>query len=59
MVTLVNPTYTFSLIGFVVIPVISKLVGCKNCEVKEDCQWMADKKKELAYSKFRDATGNM
>ncbi len=32
---------SFSLIGFLVIPVISKLVGCKNCEIKEDCPWMA------------------
>jgi hypothetical protein len=30
----------FSLIGFVVIPLISRLVGCKNCEIKEDCPWM-------------------
>ena len=33
-------TISFVLIGFVIIPVISKLVGCKNCEVKEDCPWM-------------------
>jgi len=58
MVTLFKPNVIFSLIGFVVIPVISKLVGCKNCEVREDCPWMADKK-ELACSKFRDAMGNM
>ena len=30
----------FSIIGFIVIPLISKLVGCKNCEIKEDCPWM-------------------
>ena len=34
-------TISFVVIGFVVIPVISKLVGCRNCEVKEDCPWMA------------------
>ncbi len=33
-------TIAFSLIGFVVIPLISRLVGCKNCEIKEDCPWM-------------------
>ncbi|OFY25906.1 MAG: hypothetical protein A2X01_03875 [Bacteroidetes bacterium GWF2_35_48] len=33
-------TIAFSLIGFVVIPLISKFVGCKNCEIKEDCPWM-------------------
>jgi hypothetical protein len=33
-------TIAFSLIGFVIIPLISRLVGCKNCEVKEDCPWM-------------------
>jgi hypothetical protein len=36
----------FVLIGFVIIPVISKLVGCKNCEIKEDCPWMTINKKE-------------
>jgi hypothetical protein len=30
----------FSIIGFLIIPLISKLVGCKNCEIKEDCPWM-------------------
>ena len=33
-------TISFSLIGFVIIPLISRLVGCKNCEIKEDCPWM-------------------
>jgi hypothetical protein len=33
-------TVSFVLTGFVIIPVISKLVGCKNCEIKEDCPWM-------------------
>lgn len=36
----------FSLIGFIIIPVISKQVGCKNCEIKEDCPWMAGNKNE-------------
>ena len=39
-------TISFSLIGFAIIPVISKQVGCKNCEIKEDCPWMAGSKKE-------------
>ena len=30
----------FCLVGFVIIPSISKLVGCRNCEIKEDCPWM-------------------
>jgi len=34
-------TISFIIIGFIVIPAISKLVGCKNCEIKEDCPWMA------------------
>lgn len=36
-------TITFSLIGFIIIPLISKLVGCKNCEIKDDCPWMTVK----------------
>lgn len=34
-------TISFALIGFVIIPSISKLVGCRNCEIKEECPWMA------------------
>lgn len=30
----------FSIIGFLIIPLISKFVGCKNCEIKDDCPWM-------------------
>jgi len=33
-------TISFSLVGFVVIPLISRLAGCRNCEIKEDCPWM-------------------
>ena len=36
-------TIAFSLIGFIIIPLISRLVGCKNCEIKEDCPWMQKK----------------
>ena len=38
-------TIAFAVIGFLVIPVISKLVGCRNCEIKEDCPWMTSRKK--------------
>jgi hypothetical protein len=33
-------TISFSLIGFVFIPLISKLVACKNCDIRDDCPWM-------------------
>jgi hypothetical protein len=33
-------TIIFSVIGFIIIPLISKEVGCKNCEIKDDCPWM-------------------
>jgi hypothetical protein len=39
-------TISFVLVGFVIIPVISKLVGCKNCEIREECPWMAGNRKE-------------
>jgi len=39
-------TISFVVIGFIVIPVISKLVGCRNCEIKEDCPWMTGIKTE-------------
>lgn len=38
-------TFFFIIVGFIVIPAISKLVGCKNCEIKEDCPWMNNSKK--------------
>jgi hypothetical protein len=37
-------TVSFVFIGFMIIPVISKLVGCKNCDIKEDCPWMTNRK---------------
>jgi len=49
LVYLISSSYTkeilvltifFVLIGFVIIPLVSKLVGCKNCEIREDCPWM-------------------
>ncbi|MBM3882508.1 MAG: hypothetical protein FJ387_22750 [Verrucomicrobia bacterium] len=33
-------TLAFCGIGFVLIPLISKLVGCKHCDLKEECPWM-------------------
>jgi hypothetical protein len=30
----------FCIIGFILIPLISKLVGCKNCSIKDECPWM-------------------
>ena len=35
----------FSIIGFLIIPLISKFAGCKNCEIKEDCPWMTINKR--------------
>ncbi len=31
----------FVVVGFVVIPAISKFVGCKGCDLKEQCPWMS------------------
>ena len=31
----------FVVVGFVVIPAISRFVGCKGCELKEQCPWMS------------------
>ena len=36
LVTLV----AFCLIAFAAIPMISKLVGCKGCEIRDECPWM-------------------
>ena len=30
----------FCLVGFVLIPLISKLAGCRNCSIKDECPWM-------------------
>ncbi|MCX6270286.1 MAG: hypothetical protein NTU44_03530 [Bacteroidetes bacterium] len=40
-------TITFSLTGFIIIPLISRFVGCKNCDIKEDCPWMKKKTDQL------------
>ena len=36
---------SFCVVGFVLIPMISILVGCRACEIKEDCPWMTKKQK--------------
>ncbi len=33
----------FSLVGFVGIPLISKLVGCRNCPTRAQCPWVTCK----------------
>jgi hypothetical protein len=32
---------SFCFVGFVLIPAISKFVGCRSCEIKADCPWMS------------------
>ncbi|MBN2319887.1 MAG: hypothetical protein JXR49_12450 [Acidobacteria bacterium] len=31
----------FCFVGFVLIPAISKFVGCRSCEIKDQCPWMS------------------
>lgn len=31
---------SFCIIGFILIPLISKLVGCKSCTMRANCPWM-------------------
>jgi len=31
--------------GFLLIPLVSGLVGCKNCTIREDCPWMLSLKR--------------
>ncbi len=33
----------FCLLGFVAIPLIAKLVGCRGCEIRDQCPWMSRK----------------
>jgi len=35
----------FVIVGFVMIPAISKFVGCKGCDLKEQCPWMSSEAK--------------
>ena len=30
----------FAVVAFAIIPLISKFVGCKGCEIKDQCPWM-------------------
>lgn len=39
-------TILFSLDGFLVIPLVSKLAGCRNCSINEQCPWMNGKSTE-------------
>lgn len=39
--TLLVLLVTFCLLGFVLIPLIAKLVGCRGCEIRQDCPWMS------------------
>ena len=39
--TLLAALTAFCIIAFILIPLISKRVGCKNCTEKENCPWMA------------------
>ena len=32
--------FIFCLTGLFIIPFISKIAGCKNCSIKDDCPWM-------------------
>jgi hypothetical protein len=36
----------FCVVGFALIPAISRFVGCKDCEIKDDCPWITSKKNE-------------
>ena len=31
----------FVVVGFILIPAISRFVGCKGCDLKKECPWMA------------------
>lgn len=31
----------FCVIGFLMIPVISRFVGCESCNIKDECPWMS------------------
>ena len=30
----------FCLFGFILIPAISRFIGCKGCEMRDQCPWM-------------------
>lgn len=40
----------FCAVGFAFIPLVSKLVGCRNCTIKQDCPWMTKEKPDAAGS---------
>jgi hypothetical protein len=39
--SLIIITLAFSMVAFILIPVISKMVGCKDCEIRDECPWMS------------------
>lgn len=38
---LISLFLAFCLVGFVIIPGISRFVGCKSCQIKDECPWMS------------------
>lgn len=38
--TVLGVLVAFCIVGFVLIPAIAKLVGCRGCEMKDQCPWM-------------------
>ena len=39
--TLLALLIAFCLLGFILIPLIAKLVGCRGCEIRNECPWMS------------------
>jgi hypothetical protein len=31
----------FIIVGFIIIPTVSRFVGCKGCDLKQQCPWMS------------------
>ena len=36
----------FSIDGFLIIPLVSRIRGCKDCPVRSECPWMSQQKKQ-------------
>jgi hypothetical protein len=36
----------FAIVGFILIPAISRFVGCKGCTLKDQCPWMTSNAKQ-------------
>lgn len=39
--TLLFLVLAFCLVGFILIPAISKFVGCRSCDIKDQCPWVS------------------